>query len=266
VLLAEDNAVNQLVATRILEKLGHQVTVVGNGREAVSAVQSGNYDLIAMDVQMPMMDGLDATRAIREWEITTGAHIPIVAMTAHAMKGDRERCLAAGMDAYVSKPIRLRELEHAIAGLTSVPKQREALPSKVPPDGDKIDREALLAGVEGDRRLLREAVRLFLADYPKRLREARDAIRRGNAASLYRAAHTLKGAIGNFAAKDAFAAAQQLEAIGRDARLGGAKDVYRTLESELALLKDELTELTNTHARRRTKQTREHRNGRTAKQ
>jgi CheY-like chemotaxis protein len=113
VLLAEDNQVNQLVATRILEKLGHQVTVVGSGREAVSAVQSGKFDVIAMDVQMPEIDGLEATAEIRRWERTTGTHVPIIAMTAHAMKGDRERCLGAGIDGYTSKPIRIRELEQS---------------------------------------------------------------------------------------------------------------------------------------------------------
>src|SRR5262249_36421376 len=115
VLVAEDNPINQPVAKKTLEKLGHRVTVVGNGREAVRKVQAGKFELVVMDVQMPEMDGLDATRAVRTWEKTTGGHIPIIAMTAHAMKGDRERCLAAGMDAYTSKPIRSRDLEQAIA-------------------------------------------------------------------------------------------------------------------------------------------------------
>ena len=117
VLLAEDNQVNQLLATRVFEKLGHQVTIVPNGREALSAVQAGKFDLVAMDVQMPEMDGLDATTAIRAWEKSSGTHTPIMAMTAHAMKGDRERCLAAGMDGYISKPIRIEELAHTIAEL-----------------------------------------------------------------------------------------------------------------------------------------------------
>src|SRR5260370_1753009 len=121
VLLAEDNQVTQMLATRIFKKLGHHVTVVSNGREALSAVQAGHFDLVAMDVQMPEMDGLDATAAIRAWEKTTGTHTPIMAMTAHAMKGDRERCLAAGMDGYISKPIRTKELEEAIGQLINKP-------------------------------------------------------------------------------------------------------------------------------------------------
>ena len=191
VLLAEDNQVNQLLATRIFEKLGHQVTVVSNGREALSAVKAGQFDLIAMDVQMPEMDGLDATTAIRAWEKSAGTHAPIIALTAHAMKGDRERCLAAGMDGYASKPIRIRELEQAIAQVISSPNS-----AKVPvPEADQadgvIDHAALLAGVDGNRRLLRELVRVFLADCPRHLVEIEEAIRLRDAGALERAAHTL---------------------------------------------------------------------------
>src|SRR6202161_4375193 len=114
VLVAEDEQVNQLVATRIFEKLGHQATVVSNGREAFVAFQAGKFDLIVMDVQMAELDGLDATSPIRAWENTAGTHTPIIAMTAHAMKGDRERCLAAGMDGYTSKPLHARDLFDAL--------------------------------------------------------------------------------------------------------------------------------------------------------
>jgi len=253
VLLAEDNQVNQLVATRIFEKLGHQVTVVSNGREALAAVQSGNFDLVAMDVQMPEMDGLDATSAIRAWEKTTGTHIPIIAMTAHAMKGDRERCLAAGMDAYTSKPIRIRELEQAIAELINSPSSAKVPVSKAEQTDGVIDHAALVAGVDGNRRLLREIVRLFLADCPQRLAEIKDAIRRGDAVALGRAAHTLKGSVGNFAAKNAFAAAQRLETMGRDVDLDTASDACVTLESELALLTEELRKLTMSSSIRATR-------------
>jgi CheY-like chemotaxis protein len=111
VLLAEDNPVNQLLATRLLEKRGHQVVVAANGREALEALGKDTYDLVLMDVQMPEMDGIEATIAIREMEKSSGRHLPVVALTAHAMKGDQERCLDAGMDAYLSKPIRPRELD-----------------------------------------------------------------------------------------------------------------------------------------------------------
>ena len=253
VLVAEDNQVNQLVATRIFEKLGHQATVVSNGREAFVAFQAGKFDLIAMDVQMPEMDGLDATSAIRAWEKTAGTHTPIIAMTAHAMKGDRERCLAAGMDGYTSKPIRIGELEHAIAQLISPPNSAKVPGSEADQADGAIDHTALLAGVDGNRRVLRELVRLFLADCPRRLAEIKEAIRRGDAGALGRAAHTLKGSIGNFAAKSAFAAAQRLEIMSRDIDLDNVGKACVTLESELALLSEELRKLTMNSSIRKTK-------------
>jgi len=250
VLLAEDNQVNQLVATRIFEKLGHQVTVVSNGREALSAAQSGTFDFIAMDVQMPEMDGLDATTAIRAWEKTAGAHIPIMAMTAHAMKGDRERCLAVGMDGYISKPIRSKELEQAIGQLIGPPKTAKVPASEASRADSVIDHASLLAGVDGNRRFLRELVRLFLADCPVRLAEIKEAIRRSDVGALGRAAHTLKGSIGNCAAKNAYAAAQRLEIMGRDGNLDNAVEACGTLESELALLSEELRRLTGNSPKR----------------
>jgi CheY-like chemotaxis protein len=117
ILLAEDNVVNQKLAARVLEKRGHTVVVVENGKEALAALERHGFDLVLMDVQMPEMDGLEATRVIREQEKETGGHVPIIAMTAYAMKGDRERCLEAGMDAYVSKPIQAGELFQAIERL-----------------------------------------------------------------------------------------------------------------------------------------------------
>ena len=253
VLVAEDNQVNQLVATRIFEKLGHQVTVVNNGREALAAVHAGKFDLIAMDVQMPEMDGLDATRAIRAVDRAAGTHIPIIAMTAHAMKGDRERCLAAGMDGYTSKPIRIRDLEQTIAQLISpINSASASVPEAEQADG-VIDHAALLAGVDGDRRLLRELIHLFLADCPQGLAKIKDAIRCGDAGALGRAAHTLKGSVGNFARKSAFAAAQRLEIMGRDGNLDNAGEAFRTLESELARLTEDLRKLIMNSSVRKTK-------------
>jgi CheY-like chemotaxis protein len=117
ILLAEDNLVNQKVACKLLERRGHDVTVVNNGAEALSALEQRAFDLILMDVQMPEMDGLEATRQIRGRERSTGIHVPILAMTAHAMKGDKERCLAAGMDGYISKPIHVQSLMQTIYSL-----------------------------------------------------------------------------------------------------------------------------------------------------
>jgi CheY-like chemotaxis protein len=110
VLLAEDNPVNQKIASRVLEKQGHHVTIAADGRKALAALDGENFDVVLMDVQMPEMDGFETTSAIRVRERDTGKHLPIIAMTAHAMQGDRERCLAAGMDSYIAKPIRAREL------------------------------------------------------------------------------------------------------------------------------------------------------------
>jgi PAS domain S-box-containing protein len=241
-LLAEDNPVNQMLATRILEKLGHDVTVVGNGREAVSKAQASGFDLIIMDVQMPEMDGFEATAAIREWEKTTGKHIPIVAMTAHAMKGDRERCLAAGMDGYVSKPIRIGDLEEAVIQAT-VAKQSSSTEGANPTAGGIMDEAAVLAGLGGNRKLLRDLARLFLADYPKQVTEIKIAIQRKDAERLRRAAHALKGSVGNFAAQRAFDAALQLEMMGKGGDLDAAQGVCVTLENELSLLTRELQKL-----------------------
>jgi len=252
VLIAEDNQVNQLVATRIFKKLGHKVTVVNNGREALVAVQAGRFDLVAMDMQMAEMDGLEATKAIRAWEKASGTHTAIIAMTAHAMKGDRERCLAAGMDGYTSKPIRIGDLAELIDQLISPLPSADVHGPVIDREDQAIDEAAVLAGVGEDRQLLREVVRLFLADYPRRLVEIKDAIRRGDAGGLWRAAHTLKGSVGNFAATKAFAAAHRVESIGEKGDLGDvASEACATLESELALLGEQLRKLTKKPSVRR---------------
>jgi two-component system sensor histidine kinase/response regulator len=254
VLVAEDNPVNQLVARRTLEKLGHRVAVVGDGREAVRKVQTGKFGLVAMDVQMPQMDGLDATRAIRTWEKSTGGHIPIIAMTAHAMKGDRERCLAAGMDGYTSKPIRSRDLEQAIAEAVGHAKPGARIAEDAAKtDENAFDGGALLDGLDGNRRLLRDLVRLFRADYPRRLAEISEAIGRNDPHALEKAAHTLKGSIGNFGAKKAFATAKELEFAGKEKDLLRAGKLVRAMESELASLIKQLGELIPASPRRTTK-------------
>src|SRR5262249_1069118 len=195
-----------------------------------------------MDSKRREMEGLEAPAAIRRWELTTGMHIPILAMTAHAMKGDRERCLEAGMDGYTSKPIRIKELEQALAKIVptivrSTPESKNVLAEQA------IDRKALLEGIDGDRRLLKQIVRLFLADYPRRLTEIKEAIHDGDADALARSAHALKGSLGNFAATNAFAVAQRLETMGRNRELEAAGVECRALESELALVSRELRRL-----------------------
>jgi CheY-like chemotaxis protein len=240
-LLAEDNAVNQKLAVRLLGKRGHSVVVAGNGKEAIDALERQNFDVVLMDVQMPEMDGFEATLAIRAKEQETGGHVPIVAMTAHAMKGDRERCLEAGMDGYVSKPLRPTELFEAVEGLANghvgapVPLLHSARSALV------FDKDAALERTAGDIGLLREIVDLFLAGFPKSIAEVRDAIARNDASTLRLAAHTLKGAVSTLNALAAQDAAQCLENMGQSGNLTGAEAALTMLECELSRLQQALT-------------------------
>jgi CheY-like chemotaxis protein len=133
VLVAEDNAVNQRLVCRLLEKRGHQVVVAANGREALELVERQSFDIVLMDLQMPELDGFEATAALRAWEADHGRHLPVIALTAHAMKGDRERCLAAGMDGYLSKPIRPQELDQLLELYTKRSEMKE-VPDTVAPE------------------------------------------------------------------------------------------------------------------------------------
>ena len=239
ILLAEDNAVNRVVATRLLEKGGYQVVVAENGREAAELAKRGDIQLVLMDVQMPEMDGFEATRAIRDRERVTGARLPIVAMTAHAMKGDRERCLAAGMDEYLTKPIRSAELFKLLEGYAkhgTLPVA--ALAAEAEPTGGTRawDLERAMTRVGGDRDLLGELIVIFETECPKLLGLIRTAIERGDAASLEMNAHGLKGAAGNFSAGPVADRARELEMMGRNKKLDGAAETFRLLEGEIKRL------------------------------
>jgi PAS domain S-box-containing protein len=242
ILLAEDNAVNQRLAVHLLEKQGHQVVVAGNGKEALAALARAAFDVVLMDVQMPEMCGFEATAQIRAGESGTGRRLPIIAMTAHAMKGDRERCLEAGMDDYVAKPIQAGELSRALAEAVSdspcVPlEDRVVVTTKV------FDRAAALARVEGDEELLREIVGLFLEECPHLLEEVRAAVDCGDMARLKRAAHTLKGSVGNFGTTDAYTAARRLEGLAQENNLAALDDAYSALQVALQQLQEALVEL-----------------------
>jgi PAS domain S-box-containing protein len=229
VLVAEDNAVNQRVATGMLERAGHRAVVVENGRQALAALARERFDLALMDVQMPELDGLEATAAIRADERERGARrLPIVALTAHAMKGDAERCLAAGMDAYLAKPLQPRELAAAIASLS--------------PQG-AIDEGRLLERVGGDARTLAEVARIFLADAPRRLAAIRRALAKGDARALRGEAHALKGAVSNFAADAATEAAFELQKLGDKGELEEAEPALERLEAEMTAVRARLREL-----------------------
>jgi PAS domain S-box-containing protein len=236
VLLAEDNAVNQRLTVRLLEKCGHTVTVVQDGSEALAAVRQQTFDVVLMDIQMPHMDGLEATQAIRARERDTTAHIPIVAMTAHAMQGDRERCLAAGMDAYVTKPLRPAELFQAIASVTAPAASTPATPAAPAEEQHILDRKTLWERVAGDADLLREIIELFLADCPERLLEFREALTRQDCPALARAAHRLKGALGNISANRALAAVRRVETSAQAGDIRTAAEALARLEDELACL------------------------------
>ncbi len=245
-LLAEDNLVNQRLAISLLKKRGHQVVVVGNGREAVEALDGPRFDAVLMDVQMPEMDGFEATAAIRALEAKTGSHTPIIAMTAHALKGDRERCLEAGMDAYVSKPLRPQDLFDVLESLT--PKAAEAVETAaeaaVPtPHPSAFDMAAALERVDGDIELMKELAGLFLDECPQRMAEIRQAITQSDAAKLANAAHTLKGSVGNFGAREAFEASRRLELIGHEQDWGRAEEAWTELEEAIGRLNPTLAGL-----------------------
>jgi signal transduction histidine kinase/CheY-like chemotaxis protein len=227
-LLAEDNPVNQRLAASILERRGHKVAIVGNGREAVDATEQRTFDVVLMDVQMPEMGGFEATALIRERERESGCHLPIIAITAHVMKGDRERCLAAGMDEYITKPLdsrRLCDLVERMAGFEPPP------PAPPEPTPAAVSDE-VLARVGGDRELLAEISRLFVDDAPTHLKRIRAAIDAGDADALRRAAHALKGAAANFDAADLVAVARALEEIGRSGDFAGLDAAWSALTRE----------------------------------
>jgi two-component system sensor histidine kinase/response regulator len=237
ILLAEDNPVNQKLAVRLLEKQGHTVVAVGNGQAALTAVAQQRFDLVLMDVQMPEMDGLEATAAIREHEHQSGRHIPIIAMTAHAMQGDRERCLAAGMDDYITKPMQATELYAAIERLL-----QDAATPDTPTVEPPIDLASALSNVDEDTALLAEIVEVFLRDSPKQVAVLREAIDSRNAQRTERTAHGLKGALASLGAQAAHALAYELETLGRQTELDGAVAVLQQLEHELERITAFVTE------------------------
>lgn len=242
ILLAEDNAVNRVVALNLLEKRGYDVTAVVDGSEAVSALRENYFDLVLMDVQMPVMDGFAATAVIRQREEGTGSRVPIIALTASAMKGDQERCIEVGMDGYVSKPIRAAELYHAIDSLTNGPGESQADGRSHGRDSQPqvFDLQAALRRVEDDAGLLGEIIELFLDEVPGQLSDINDSISRGDGPALESAAHKLKGSLGNMGGDAAMRAARRLEDMGRRRDLSGAQEVLADLEHAIPLLEGEL--------------------------
>ena len=233
ILLAEDNLINQKVSVGMLTKLGHRVFVANDGNEAVAALGQQPFDLVLMDVQMPEMDGLEATAVIRASERATGRHLPIVALTAHAMKGDRERFLAAGMDGYVTKPIRQAELWKAIA--ECVPAQAEVETAPIAAD-TVLDREDFLARLGGDVELAAEIMGIFQNECEQTMDELHRTRAPEDGARRSRAAHTFKGALRNLGADAAAEAAAALEALGQGENSTAVDAAYTRLEAEVGRL------------------------------
>lgn len=245
VLLAEDNIVNQRLAIGVLEKHGHQVTVVNNGQAAIEALAEQTFDLVLMDVQMPVLDGMEATRRIRQEEETTGLHQPIIAMTAHAMKGDREACLEAGMDEYIAKPIRISAmLEKFVTVMNrfseSNPENARQVRQPEPEQATSqapasltmehaIDWQRATAVVGGDPQLLREITTVFINEQQGLLRSIHQACKSKNYDQLFRTAHTLKGASASVAANSAKRVAGMLEQAAKT----GDQEVIAGLVSDL---------------------------------
>ncbi len=246
ILAAEDNQVNQDLVSQIVSKLGHQATVVKSGQEALETLEStapGTFDLILMDVQMPEMDGFEATAAIRTYEQKTGTHTPIIGVTAYALKGDRERCIEAGMDGYIGKPVQISELHKTIEET-----MRQTHQSEDPnctddnPKGEAgvFDFEAAMTQVDGDEELLLDITAVFLETCQDQLTELQEALNAGDGEALSRAAHSMKGSVGNFGAKSAFDICLKLETMGRNDDLADAWNVYSELEGQIRQLSTEL--------------------------
>jgi signal transduction histidine kinase/CheY-like chemotaxis protein len=242
ILLAEDNAVNRHLARTLLERRGHRVEVAVTGREAVDAFLRARFDVVLMDVQMPEMGGIEATAEIRRHEAGTGGHVPIIAMTAHAMKGDRERCLDAGMDGYLPKPIERRELLRLVesvsppaASAACDPDQPCATPTHDAPR-DPWTPDTLIARLGGDATLARHVATLFLADCPRIVAAVRDSVAAGSADRLRRAAHAFKSSAANFTDDGAVKTAEMLEQIGREGRMADAAAALSRFEREVASL------------------------------
>ena len=252
VLMAEDNLINQRVATRFLNKLGHSVRVVDNGEKAIRALQEDEFDVVLMDIQLPVMDGFKATTAIRKQEELTGHHIPIIAMTAYAMSGDRERCLTAGMDDYVSKPINEASVAKACSLITKFNRSSVdvAVCNKIQEDAEIVpdqlvfDFPAALKRFEGDGEFVNEICGLILNSIPELITSLKSAVEQQDCESAGKAVHTIKGSVSNLCAEPTYHAAMRLEQICHEHQLtqleDGCQGLIREVDRLLTALKNHL--------------------------
>lgn len=254
ILLAEDNSINQAVASHILEEAGHTVTIANNGKEALDALEVQHFDLVLMDIHMPEMDGFEATAAIREQEKQSGKHLPIIALTANALKEDRDRCLNGGMDGYVSKPFESQELFNTINNLISQLGNQATQNTAAKPhlhlvtevarkEESVIDIEKVQSRFMGNQALLKKVAEMFINETPQHLLDISAAIQRHDGAMLAASAHKFKGAIGNFSTQAAFDAAYKLEMMGRNNEMDQAEDVLKELVQSVEFLNVSLTKI-----------------------
>lgn len=259
VLVAEDSAVNLKLMTRILEKAGHVVTGAGDGREALQALSSETFDIALMDIQMPVLDGLETVRALRAKEAKERSpRLPVVAVTAHAMKGDRDKCVEAGFDGYVTKPIRIAELfgeiDRLISGVahsgeritpSDLDGKRRSDPDGVASTSDAsssviFDEQSAVARAGGDRELAKELGGMLLEEAPRLLADLEASLERGDAPTMSRMAHTLKGQADHYGSVHAVEIARALEKLGKAGRLAEAESLVPGLKLAYAKLLDEV--------------------------
>ncbi|MEJ2627071.1 MAG: response regulator [bacterium] len=243
ILLAEDNPINSKVIQTLLRKKGWEVSQVGNGKQAFEKVKQNSYDIIFMDVQMPQMDGFESTKLIREYEKEKGSHTPIIALTARAMAQDREKCISAGMDEYISKPVKSEDVYKIVnkvindSGLQSK-KVSPKIDHSVNTKAVKIDMKNLLGRLDGDKDLLDEIVESFIEEYPRKVIELRKLIQTGKTETLKEKAHSFKGAISNFGVQKAYDLALKLEKMESDFDKEESLRILQELEQQLHLIKE----------------------------
>lgn len=236
ILVAEDNPLNQMLMEKILMKLGHEVTIAENGKEALNAFVNGCYDLIFMDIQMPVMDGFEATARIRDLE-DRDHHIPIVALTAHALKGDREKCLQMGMDDYLSKPIEKKDVIKVIGAWTR-PEAPQPAPAATVSDPES---DMTLPPFASDIFFFQEMIESLRTNAPALLQRVADAMQSADAKQIQIAAHTVKGSLSNFGKNQATQTAAEIEHLARDGKLEHVNDAYRQLQQNVDQLIDYLS-------------------------
>jgi len=247
VLLVEDNTFNQMVAGGQLKQRGYECSIAANGRKALDFIESGeSFDLVLMDVQMPVMDGLEATRRIRAHEEGSGNHIPIIGLTAHAMRSDEEQCLQAGMDFYLSKPYKAEDLDKIIkqiAGEIDLSQRTESTEQPLQPEGLTLNRQGILEAFEHDNELIQSLVELFFKEYPLQLNAIRSAIDARDGDGLARASHALKGMVSTWQHDDSTAVVHRLQQMGSENDFSEAESVYAKLVDQLTALRPPLEPL-----------------------